>query len=199
MGTAIPVKRRLGAADLRKRACASQDTDQARRLLALAAVLDGQSRGAAARIGGMDCQTLRDWVHAYNAEGPNGLINATAPGRPPKLTKAQKEKLRPIIVAGPDPVKDGVVRRSRPDPLLRQRFLHCLCEFFLKSSITWGDCSGCCGRALHRSAPQPRGSARPKPQPRPVADAPDRYPATRTHACADPPPPTSSSPVSLCP
>src|SRR5215469_18387768 len=75
-----------------------------------AAVLDGQSRGAAARIGGMDRQTLRDWVHAYNAKGPNGLINATSPGRPPKLTKAQKEKLRPIIVAGPDPVKDGVVR-----------------------------------------------------------------------------------------
>jgi transposase len=58
----------------------------------------------------MDRQTLRDWVHAYNAKGPNGLINATSPGRPPKLTKAQKEKLRPIIVAGPDPVKDGVVR-----------------------------------------------------------------------------------------
>src|SRR5215468_12404898 len=110
MGTAIPVKRRLGAADLRKRACASQDTDEARRLLALAAVLDGQSRGVAARIGAMDRQTLRDWVHAYNAKGPNGLINATSPGRPPKLTKAQKEKLRPIIVAGPDPVKDGVVR-----------------------------------------------------------------------------------------
>jgi transposase len=110
MGTAIPVKRRLGATDLRKRACASRDTDQARRLLALAAVMDGQSRGAAARIGGMDRQTLRDWVHSYNAKGPNGLVNATSPGRPPKLTKAQKEKLRPIIVAGPDPVKDGVVR-----------------------------------------------------------------------------------------
>jgi transposase len=109
MGTAIPVKRRLGAADLRKRACASQDSDQARRLLALAAVLEGQSRGAAARIGGMDRQTLRDWVHAYNAKGSNGLINAASPGRPPKL-KAQKEKLRPIIVAGPDPAKDGVVR-----------------------------------------------------------------------------------------
>jgi transposase len=108
MGMAIPVKRRLGATDLRKRACASQDTDQARRLLALAAVLDGQSRGAAARIGGMDRQTLRDWVHAYNAKGPNGLSDLA--GRPPKLTKAQKAKLRPIIVAGPDPVKDGVVR-----------------------------------------------------------------------------------------
>ena len=124
MGTAIPVKRRLGAADLRKRACGSQDTDQARRLLALAAVLDGQSRGAAARIGGMDRQTLRDWVHAYNAKGPNGLINATSPGRPPKLTKAQKEKLRPIIVAGPDPVKDGVVRRRCVDlkRVIKERF-----------------------------------------------------------------------------
>src|SRR5215510_9690295 len=124
MGTAIAVKRRFGAADLRKRACASQDTDQARRLLALAAVLDGQSRGAAARIGGMDRQTLRDWVHAYNAKGPNGLINATSPGRPPKLTKAQKEKLRPIIVAGPDPVKDGVVRWRCVDlkRVIKERF-----------------------------------------------------------------------------
>jgi len=58
----------------------------------------------------MDRQTLRDWVHAYNAKGPKGLINATSPGRPPKLTKARKEKLRSIIVADPDPVKDGVVR-----------------------------------------------------------------------------------------
>ena len=124
MGTAIPVKRRLGATDLRKRACASQDTDQARRLLALAAVLDGQSRGAAARIGGMDRQTLRDWVHAYNAKGPNGLINATSPGRPPKLTKAQKEKLRPIVVAGPDLAKDGVVRWRCVDlkRVIKERF-----------------------------------------------------------------------------
>ena len=124
MGTAIAVKRRLGAADLRKRACASQDSDQARRLLALAAVLDGQSRGAAARIGGMDRQTLRDWVHAYNAKGPSGLINATSPGRPPKLTKAQKEKLRPIIVAGPDPVQDGVVRWRCVDlkRVIKERF-----------------------------------------------------------------------------
>src|SRR5262245_61218837 len=97
MGTAIAVKRRFGAADLRKRACASQDTDQARRLLALAAVLDGQSCGAAARIGGMDRQTLRDWVHAYNAKGPNGLINATSPGRPPKLTKARCVDLKRVI------------------------------------------------------------------------------------------------------
>ena len=80
--------------------------------------------GAAARIGGMDRQTLRDWVHAYNVKGPNGLVNATSPGRPPKLTKAQKEKLRPIIVAGPDPVKDGVVRWRCVDlrRVIKERF-----------------------------------------------------------------------------
>ena len=32
-------------------------------------------RGAAAKIGGMDRQTLRDWVHRFNAEGPAGLLD----------------------------------------------------------------------------------------------------------------------------
>src|SRR5215468_3913782 len=106
MGTAIAVKRRFGAADLRKRACASQDTDQARRLLALAAVLDGQSRGAAARIGGMDRQTLRDWVHAYNAKGPNGLINAS------RSQAASQNLLRAPCIAKSDRTVTGTSCRS---------------------------------------------------------------------------------------
>ena len=40
-----------------------------RRLLSLAAIRDGMDRGEAAKIGGMDRQTLRDWVHRFNAEG----------------------------------------------------------------------------------------------------------------------------------
>ena len=46
------------------------------------------------------------------------------PGRPPKLTKVQKEKLRPIIVAGPDPVRDGVVRWRCVDlkRVIKERF-----------------------------------------------------------------------------
>lgn len=124
MGAAIPVKSRSGAADLRKRACASSNADQARRLLALAAVLDGQSRVAAARIGGMDRQTLCDWVHAFNARGPNGLVNASSPGRPSKLTKEQKAELHPIIAAGPDLEKDGVVRWRCVDlkRVIKERF-----------------------------------------------------------------------------
>ncbi|GBQ34243.1 hypothetical protein AA0614_0094 [Komagataeibacter saccharivorans NRIC 0614] len=43
------------------------------RPLTLAAIRDGASHTDAARVGGMDRQTLRDWVHCFNAEGPNDL------------------------------------------------------------------------------------------------------------------------------
>jgi integrase len=48
--------------------------DRVRRLLSLAAVLDGKSRKAAAGIGAMDRQTLRDWAHRFNEKGPEGLV-----------------------------------------------------------------------------------------------------------------------------
>src|SRR5204862_4753380 len=49
--------------------------NQTRRLLALAAIYDGGSRTEAAKIGGVGLQTVRDWVLAFNAEGPPGLVN----------------------------------------------------------------------------------------------------------------------------
>lgn len=63
------------AEELRHLARRSRDNRQTRRLLALAAVYDGMSREAAALVGGIDRQTLRDWVHRFNAEragGPHG-------------------------------------------------------------------------------------------------------------------------------
>lgn len=65
---------------------------------------------AAARRGGMDRQTLRDWVHAFTAHGPDGLINGTSPGRPPKLSAAQKQAVRQIVKTGPNPKTDGIMR-----------------------------------------------------------------------------------------
>jgi transposase len=59
---------------------------QARRVLAIAAVLDGSSREQAAKIGGMDRQTLRDWVIRFNEQGPDGLVNRSSPGAPGELT-----------------------------------------------------------------------------------------------------------------
>jgi transposase len=57
------------AGERRRLAATTRHADQSRRLLSLAAVLDGMSRADAARIGGMDRQTLRDWVHRFNGLG----------------------------------------------------------------------------------------------------------------------------------
>jgi len=110
MGAAVALRRDFGAGELRQLAKRSEDADQARRLLSLAAVLDGMSRKAAAEIGAMDRQTLRDWAHRFNAKGPEGLINGKAPGPVPKLSPEQKQELKRIVESGPDPARDGVVR-----------------------------------------------------------------------------------------
>ena len=83
---------------------------QVRRLLALALVLEGHSRTEAAELNGMDRQTLRDWVHRYNAEGVEGLKSRLSPGRSPALSAAQRAELRELVIAGPDPEIHGVVR-----------------------------------------------------------------------------------------
>jgi transposase len=88
----------------------SVDTAQTRRLLALAAIYDGGSRPAAATIGGVGRQTVRDWVLAFNAEGPSGLVNRKAPGNPPLLTPAYRPALCQIVENGPIAVVHGVVR-----------------------------------------------------------------------------------------
>jgi transposase len=93
----------------------SKTVNQSRRLLSLAAVRDGMDRGAAAKIGGMDRQTLRDWVHRFNASGPEGLIDNWTEGPKPRLSAEQLAQLAQIVEAGPDPKKDGVVRWRRID------------------------------------------------------------------------------------
>jgi len=107
---AVPLKEGMSAKELRQAAAASSDADQARRLLSLAAIRDGMSRQAAARVGGMDRQSLRDWVHAFNKFGLEGLINDTSPGRPCKLSGKQKAALKALVEVGPDLAQDGVVR-----------------------------------------------------------------------------------------
>jgi transposase len=87
-----------------------KDGDQARRLLALALVLDGSTRTAAARSAGMDRQTLRDWVIRYNEEGMDGLRDRPRPGRPPQLDDAQLAELARLVEDGPDFNLHRVVR-----------------------------------------------------------------------------------------
>ena len=76
MGAAVKVTRDdMTARDLRTAAGHVKNGKVARRMLAIALVLEGASRKVAAESCGMDRQTLRDWVHRYNAEGLSGLSN----------------------------------------------------------------------------------------------------------------------------
>src|SRR6202047_4068976 len=101
MSAAIGLRQDFEAAALRRLASMVKDADQVRRLLAVAAVYDGMSRADAARIGGMDRQTLRDWVHRFNEAGAAGLVNRVAPGNPRRLTPGQEAELDGIVEAGP--------------------------------------------------------------------------------------------------
>jgi transposase len=114
----------LSAGDLRRAAARSTDAAAARRMLALAMVLEGCPRREAAERAGMDRQTLRDWVHRYNAEGLAGLSDRSHPGPEPRLSEAEMKELEAIVVAGPDPALDGVVRWRRIDlqALIKRRF-----------------------------------------------------------------------------
>jgi len=98
------------ALELRRMAAKCRDTAQLRRLLALALVLEGRSRTEAAEQSGMQRQTLRDWVHRYNAQGVEGLKSRKSPGAAPSLTQAQMAELKALVIHGPDPAVHKVVR-----------------------------------------------------------------------------------------
>ncbi|MET3354342.1 UNVERIFIED_ORG: transposase [Xanthobacter viscosus] len=115
MPAAVKLRTDYSALDLRRLASGSKHANQSRRLLSLAAVLDGMDRELAARIGGMDRQTLRDWVQRFNQHGPDGLRDVRSKGHPPKLSQDQLLKLAELVETGPDRAVHGVVRWRRID------------------------------------------------------------------------------------
>ena len=124
MPSALTLRTDFSASELRRLAKRSKDNSQSRRLLSLAAVLDGMNRTDAARIGGMDRQTLRDWVHRFNQLGPDGLLDRHAGGVEPRLSAERKAELAALVEAGPDRARDGVVRWRRVDlqRVIKERF-----------------------------------------------------------------------------
>jgi putative transposase len=132
----IAITRRELSADARRHAAKRcRDAAAARRMLALALVLEGSSREQAARHTGMDRQSLGDWVHRYNGlpsggeadrgeAGLAGLHDRPRSGRAPRLTPEQTAELAAVVEQGPDPERDGVVRWRRVDlqALIKTRF-----------------------------------------------------------------------------
>jgi transposase len=98
------------AGQLRQLARRERDGRVTARLLAIANVLDGMNRTAAAQVAGMDRQTVRDWVIRYNERGPEGLRDRPRSGRKPRLNEGQQAALKAMILRGPRPEKDGVSR-----------------------------------------------------------------------------------------
>src|ERR1700682_4854887 len=140
MGKAIEVTRmELSATALRELAAGTRDGAVVRRLLAIAVILEGHSRAEAARLNGMNRQTLRDWVHRYNDDGVAGLRSRVSPGRPAALNDEQMEELRRLVLDGAVAERHQVTRWRGAD--LRQ-------EIAARWSVTLHERS--VGRLLHR-------------------------------------------------
>jgi transposase len=105
----------MTAEQLREAALHEPRANVGRRILAIAMILDGQSRSAAAKAQAMDRQTLRDWVIRYNESGIAGLADQPRSGRPPYLGGEQMQELEDWVEEGPDLKQDGVVRWRRID------------------------------------------------------------------------------------
>jgi len=121
----------LSAADLRQAAARTQDAKMARRMLAIALVLEGHSRTDAAQSCAMDRQTLCDWVHRYNADGLDGLSDQPRCNGPkPRLSAEQQAEVEAWVDAGADLERDGVVRWRCIDlqRRIKQSFDVCLHE-----------------------------------------------------------------------
>jgi len=117
---AVAITRRdVLVGDLRREAGRTRDAKAARRMLAIACVMEGQSREDAAETCGveprgspdMDRQTLRDWVHRFNADGLAGLADLPRRNGPkPRLSPEQEAVVAGWVEQGPDLARDGVVR-----------------------------------------------------------------------------------------
>lgn len=97
MGSAVSLRDGFDGSGLRHLARQTKDANQARRLLALAAIYDGGSRSEAARIGSVTLQIVRDWVLRFNARGLDGLMNGKAPGGRAKLNDRQRIALAKMV------------------------------------------------------------------------------------------------------
>ena len=121
---AVKVVTDLSSEQLRRKARAQSDARVRIRLLAIANVLDGMSRGEAAQSVGLSRNALHHWINRYNREGLEGLSDRPRCGRPTNLEAQKAERFKQRVVAGADLGRDGIVsfRGWKLQEILRQEF-----------------------------------------------------------------------------
>jgi len=72
-----------------------------RRLRALAWLKEGKSQAEVARIVGTSTASVCRWQQAYDENGQAALAAKPHPGRRPKLTAPQRERLGKLLLRGP--------------------------------------------------------------------------------------------------
>ena len=121
MKKGLEVRRDISAVVLRGKARKEKDGRVVSRLFGIANILDGMDRDRAARQAGMSRQTLRDWVHRYNAQGVEGLRDGPRGHTKRSLTPAQEKELEAIVLQGPE---GTLVRWRRVDlqAVIKEKF-----------------------------------------------------------------------------
>ena len=91
---------------------------QVKYLLAILAVLDGQSLAQVALVLRVHEKTVATWFHAFCCYGLQDPPRTKSPGRPPKLTPTQQATLATLIEEGP--VKAGFSGACWRSPMIQQ-------------------------------------------------------------------------------
>lgn len=110
-----------GLANQLKKAEAKGDIREAKRIMAIFALGEGQDKNTAASILSVTVKAIQNWLNQYLLNGLRGLVSKKPPGRRPKLTKSQRRELAKLIEAGPE--KAGYVGNCWHSPMIQQLIL----------------------------------------------------------------------------
>lgn len=97
----ISTRYRKELEQLLRRAQQLGDLRRTKYLLAILAVMDGQSFAAVASVLKLTLKTVGEWVRLFLCYGVAGAPRRKSAGRPPKLTPEHKQELARLIEAGP--------------------------------------------------------------------------------------------------
>lgn len=104
-----------------KKAEAKGDIREAKRIMAILALGEGQDKNTVSSILSVTIEAIQNWVNKYLLDGLRGLASKKSPGRHSKLTKSQRRDLAKLIEEGPE--KAGYVGNCWRSPMIQQLIL----------------------------------------------------------------------------